>query len=72
MPSKKDIQAVAEFITERQAAAAIPLPPSTFRVYMTRGLIPSYKLGKHRLFRRTEVIQAVLSTRQGTVQEVVN
>ena len=49
----------AEFIQIREAAVWLGVPLSSLREYVSRGLLPSYKLGRHRLFRKREVLEAL-------------
>jgi len=60
------------FLHAPEAAAAVPVPLRSFHAYVKKGLIPSYKLGRHRLFKRSEVIAAVERQRIGTVSEMLS
>ena len=65
------LNGAAEFLHAAEAAAAVPVPLRSFHKYVKEGLIPSYKLGRHRLFKRHEVIAAVERQRVGTANEVL-
>lgn len=39
--------------------------------YVQMGLLPSYKLGKHRLFRKNELLEDLGATRRATRAEIL-
>ena len=61
----------AEFISSKVAAAWMGLPLRSFLQYVQMGQLPSYKIGKHRLFRRSEVLKAIGATRRATWDEIL-
>jgi len=46
-------------IPAAEAAKLLDLSPRTLRYYSEQGLIPCYKIGKHRKYRKTEIIDAL-------------
>ena len=68
----KDYAEPPVFLHAPQAAACVPLPLRSFHSYVARGLIPSYKIGRHRLFKREEVIAAIERQRVGSMSEVLS
>jgi hypothetical protein len=60
------------FCRAPEAAKAIPLPLRTFHLRVAQGLIPSYKLGCDRFFKKAEVIAAIEKYRIGTKHEALN
>ena len=64
-------QTEPEFIRAPQAAAFLGIPLRSFHSYVARGELPSYKLGRHRLFRTTDLRIAVEATRVATKAEVL-
>lgn len=48
-----------EFISAKEAAEWLGIPLRSLNLYVQRGLLPSYKLGRHRLFRRNELRSAI-------------
>lgn len=61
----------AEFIEMRAAAEWLGVPFSSLRQYVSRGLLPSYKLGRHRLFRKPELLEAIRQTSKATLDEIL-
>jgi excisionase family DNA binding protein len=61
----------SEFIHAPEAAALVPVPLRSFHKYVKDGLFPSYKIGRHRLFKRSEIIATVERQRVGTAHEVL-
>lgn len=60
LPARKEIPAVDDcFIRAKEAAAWLGIPLRSFNQYVQQGLLPSYKLGRHRLFRKTQLIEAL-------------
>jgi excisionase family DNA binding protein len=71
LPAKAQV-AEREFIDAREAAAWLGIPLSSFRQYLKAGLIPSYKLGRHRLFRKTELLESMREKRTSTFNEFLS
>lgn len=69
--TKKPVSENAEFIQIREAADWLGVPFSSLRQYVSRGLLPSYKLGRHRLFRKRELIEAIRQSTKATLDEVL-
>lgn len=68
MRKKKHFSKVAgAFLHAPEAAASVPVPLRSFHEYVRKGWIPSYKLGRHRLFKREEVLAAVERQRVGSI-----
>jgi excisionase family DNA binding protein len=61
----------AEFIDIREAAKWLGVPFSSLREYVSRGLLPSYKLGRHRLFRKRELLEALRETTKATMDQIL-
>ena len=61
----------AEFIDIREAAKWLGVPFSSLREYVSRGLLPSYKLGRHRLFRKRELLEALRETTKATLDQIL-
>lgn len=61
----------AEFIAIREAAEWLGVPFSSLRQYVSRGMLPSYKLGRHRLFRKRELLEALRQSTKSTLDEVL-
>ncbi|MBE2203865.1 MAG: helix-turn-helix domain-containing protein [Chthoniobacterales bacterium] len=68
---KKTVSENAEFIAIREAAEWLGVPFSSLREYVSRGLLPSYKLGRHRLFRKREVLDALRQSTKATLDEIL-
>jgi excisionase family DNA binding protein len=47
-----------EFMCAKEAAAWLGIPLRSLHHYVRQGLLPSYKLGRHRLFRKAELLSA--------------
>jgi excisionase family DNA binding protein len=62
----------AEFIDIREAAKWLGVPFSSLREYVSRGLLPSYKLGRHRLFRKRELLEALRETTKATLDQILS
>ena len=71
MPSKTAPSEKSEFIQIREAAEWLGVPFSSLREYVSRGLLPSYKLGRHRLFRKNELLEALRETGKTTLDRVL-
>jgi excisionase family DNA binding protein len=61
----------AEFIDIREAAKWLGVPFSSLREYVSRGLLPSYKLGRHRLFRKHELLEALRQSTKASLDEIL-
>jgi excisionase family DNA binding protein len=61
----------SEFCHDVEAVKVTPFPIRTFRFYVAKGMIPSYKFGRNRLFKKSEVVAAIEKCRVGTVDEVL-
>jgi len=59
----------AEFISSKVAAEWLGLPLRSFHQYVQSGLLPSYKIGRHRLFRRSELLDALGGSRKAAWDE---
>lgn len=59
------------FIAAKDAAAFLGIPLRSLHQYVQQGLLPSYKLGRHRLFRRLELLNALQSTTKATRDEIL-
>lgn len=47
------------FIGAKEAAAWLGIPLRSLNQYVQQGLLPSYKLGRHRLFRKQQLVDAL-------------
>jgi excisionase family DNA binding protein len=61
----------SEFCHDLEAFKVTPFPLRTFRFYVAKGMIPSYKFGRNRLFKKSEVIAAIERGRVATADEVL-
>ncbi|MFZ0434844.1 MAG: helix-turn-helix domain-containing protein [Chthoniobacterales bacterium] len=61
----------SEFINTKTAAQWLGIPERSMQQYVQMGLLPSYKLGKHRLFRKNELLEALGATRRATRAEIL-
>lgn len=71
---KKDLpeaQDQSEFIDSKIAARWLGISLRSLQRYVQMGLLPSYKLGKHRLFRRKELWDAVGANRWASTAEIL-
>jgi excisionase family DNA binding protein len=59
IPSEAQAKACQEFMDAKKAAAWLGVPLRSLRLYVQQGLLPSYKLGRHRLFRKEELLRAL-------------
>lgn len=69
--TKKTVSENAEFIEIREAAEWLGVPFSSLRQYVSRGLLPSYKLGRHRLFRKRELLDALRQSTKASLDEIL-
>ena len=65
-------QTEAAFFRAAEAAKAIPLPLRTFNLFVAKGMIPSYKFGRGRFFKKSEIIHAVEIHRVATKDEILS
>jgi excisionase family DNA binding protein len=56
---------------DQAAAQWLVIPERFMQQYVQMGLLPSYKLGKHRLFRKNELLKALGATRRATRAEIL-
>jgi excisionase family DNA binding protein len=61
----------SEFIDARAAAFWLGIPLRSFHQYVQKGFLPSYKLGRHRLFRKKELLAALSINRTASRDEVL-
>ena len=55
-----------EFLSAREAAIWLGVPLRSLHHYVRQSLLPSYKLGRHRLFRKAELLFALDADRTAT------
>jgi len=60
-----------EFINSKMAAKWLGISARSLQRYVQTGLLPSYKLGKHRLFRQKELLDAVGANRRASTAETL-
>ena len=60
-----------EFLRAREAAIWLGVPLRSLHHYVRQGLLPSYKLGRHRLFRKAELLSALDADRTATRREIL-
>lgn len=60
-----------EFIDAKQAAMWLGVPLRSLHQYVQKGLLPSYKLGRHRLFRKIELLSALEADRIASRNEIL-
>ena len=72
MPAKTASPKKSEFIEIREAAEWLGVPFSSLRKYVARGMLPSYKIGRHRLFRKHELLEAIRETTQTTIDRILS
>lgn|GEM_PF-330726 len=66
-----DVHPKAEFINTNTAAAWLGISRRSMQRYVQSGLLPSYKLGKQRLFRRREILDALGASRKASRGEIL-
>jgi excisionase family DNA binding protein len=59
------------FMAAKDAAEFLGIPLRSLYQYVRQGLLPSYKLGRHRLFRRLELLNALRGTTKATRDEIL-
>ena len=60
-----------EFLRAREAAVWLGVPLRSLHHYVRQGLLPSYKLGRHRLFRKPELLSALDANRTASNSEIL-
>ncbi|MBN8712223.1 MAG: helix-turn-helix domain-containing protein [Verrucomicrobia bacterium] len=59
-PARNEIPGADDgFIKAKEAAEWLGIPLRSFNQYVQRKLLPSYKLGRHRLFRKSQLVEAL-------------
>lgn len=66
-----DVHPKAEFINTNTAAAWLGISRRSMQRYVLSGLLPSYKLGKQRLFRRRELLDALGASRRASRADIL-
>lgn len=61
----------AEFICAKDAASFLGIPLRSLYFYMQQGILPSYKLGRHRLFRRQELLNSLQTTKKVSLNDIL-
>jgi excisionase family DNA binding protein len=69
--SEKAKVANQEFMRAREAAIWLGIPLRSLHQYVQQGLLPSYKLGRHRLFRKGELLSALGADRTASRNEIL-
>jgi excisionase family DNA binding protein len=60
-----------EFLRAREVAIWLDVPLRSLHQYVQQGLLPSYKLGRHRLFRKGELLSALGGDRTSSRSEIL-
>jgi excisionase family DNA binding protein len=60
-----------EFMRAKEAATWLGVPLRSLHQYVQQGLVPSYKLGRHRLFRRQELLNTLGASRVASRAEIL-
>ena len=60
-----------EFLRAGEAAIWLGVPLRSLHQYVQQGLLPSYKLGRHRLFRKKELLSALGADRTASRSEIL-
>ena len=61
----------SEFMSAKDAAAFLGIPLRSLYLYVQQGLLPSFKLGRHRLFRRAQLLRAFHATKIASPDEIL-
>jgi excisionase family DNA binding protein len=69
--SEKAKVANQEFMRAREAAIWLGIPLRSLHQYVQQGLLPSYKLGRHRLFRKGELLTVLGADRTAGRNEIL-
>jgi hypothetical protein len=59
------------FINSKMAARWLGISARSLQRYVQTGLLPGYKLGKHRLSRQSELLDAVGANRRASTAEIL-
>jgi excisionase family DNA binding protein len=59
------------FMSAKEAAAFLGIPLRSLYLYVQQGLLPSFRLGRHRLFRRHELLRALHATKTASRDEIL-
>lgn len=70
-PKQVSFKEKSEFIDAKAAAVWLGVPLRSFHQYVQKGFLPSYKLGRHRLFRKKELLAALCFNRTASRDEVL-
>jgi hypothetical protein len=70
--TEKQIEAQVDsvFCRAKEAVKVTPLELRAFHDHVKNGLIPSYKFGRNRFFKKSEVIAAIERCRVATTAEI--
>lgn len=68
---KKSVPDDHRFLDAKEAASYLGIPLRSLYQYVQQGLLPSYKLGRHRLFRRHELVSALQASNKATRNEIL-
>jgi excisionase family DNA binding protein len=60
-----------QFMRAKEAASWLGIPLRSLHQYVQQGLLPSYKLGRHRLFRQQELLDALGASRVASRAEIL-
>jgi excisionase family DNA binding protein len=66
-----EAKAGKEFMGAREAATWLGVPLRSLYQYVQQGLLPSYKLGRHRLFRKEELLATLGANRMASRNEIL-
>jgi len=69
--SEVEAKARKEFMGAREAAAWLGVPLRSLHQYVQQGLLPSYKLGRHCLFRKEELLATLGANRTASRNEIL-
>ena len=58
-------------MSAKVAAAFLGIPLRSLYFYVQQGLLPSFKLGRHRLFRRDDLLRALNATKSASWDEIL-
>ena len=61
----------SEFMSAQDAASFLGVPLRSLYHYVQQGLLPSFKLGRHRLFRKHELLNTLRAMRITTSDEIL-
>lgn len=61
----------ADFIAIQKATEWLGVPFSSLRQYVSRGMLSSYKLGRHRLFRKRDLLDALRQSTKASLDEIL-